>query len=322
MPDYTQTHIDRALTNISVAYFQTQSFIADKIFPIVPVQRQSDLFFKYKIGDFLRDEAKVRGRIAESAGGDYEVETDSYHAFKYAFHKDVAPEDRVNAENPLNVDIDSTYYVSQKMAIRREAEFADKYFKAGVWGTEYTGGATTAGTTKAYWNLDTSDPITDITDAAIVMEEKTGFKPNTLVLSPYVFNKLKSHFDILDRIKYTEKGIVTTALLASLFEVDNVYVARSVVNKGIKQGTDDIGFIAGKNALLCYSAPRPGLRTASAGYIFAWTGLDGSGAFGNRIVRIPMDLLGLGVERIEGEMAFDMKVVAPDLGVFFNGIVE
>ena len=154
------------------------------------------------------------------------------------------------------------------------------------------------------------------------MAAKTGFRPNTLVLSPHVFNALKNHYDVLDRVKYTETGIVTTSLLASLFEVDKVYVAWAVVNAGAKGASDNVGFIMGKNALLCYSNPNPSLRTPSAGYIFAWTGLMGAGAYGNRIVRLPMDLLGLGVERIEGEIAFDAKKVSDDLGVFFKDIVE
>ncbi|MNF03865.1 hypothetical protein D3C80_2032670 [compost metagenome] len=47
----------------------------------------------------------------------------------------------------------------------------------------------------------------------------------------------------------------------------------------------------------------------------------GASAFGNRTVRIPMDNLGLGTERIEAEFAFDAKVIAQDLGVFFKDIV-
>jgi len=78
----------------------------------------------------------------------------------------------------------------------------------------------------------------------------------------------------------------------------------------------------GKHALLCYSNPRPALKKPSAGYIFAWTGLEGSGAYGNRIVRLPMDMLGLGTERIEGEIAFDAKKICGDLGTFFKDIVD
>lgn len=324
MPKMQNAHIDRALTNISVAYLQDASaFIADKVFPIVPVKRQSDVFYVYNKGDFMRDEAQVRGAGTESAGGDYGVESSTpYYCKKHAFHKDITEEERANYDEPLNADTDATDFVSQKMLIRREMEWASKFFRTGVWGTEISGAASSPSEGQSLqWDLPTSNPIKDITDAAVKMAAETGFKPNTLVLSPYAFNALKNHEDILDRIKYTQKGIVTTDLLATLFEVEHVYVAWGVVNTAAKGAADSVGFIMGKNALLCYSAPRPALKKPSAGYIFAWTGLEGAGAYGNRIVRLPMDQLGLGTERIEGELAFDAKQVCADLGVFFKDIV-
>lgn len=324
MPTMQNAHIDRALTNVSVAYMQdAANFIADKVFPIVKVQRQSDVYYTYNKGDFMRDEAKVRGAATESAGGDYGVEAaEPYYCRKHAFHKDVTPEERANYDEPLDADTDATDFVTQKMLIRREMEWASKFFTSGVWGREITGGETVAEDTAVYWNSPTSDPIGDITGAGVQMASETGYKPNTLVLSPYAFNALKNHEDILDRIKYTQKGIVTADLLATLFEVEHVFVAWGVVNLAKKGAADNISFIMGKNALLCYSAPKPALKKPSAGYIFSWTGLNGSGAYGNRIVRLPMDMLGLGTERIEGEIAFDAKKVCADLGVFFKGIVE
>lgn len=324
MPKMNDAHIDRALTNVSVAYLQDASaFIADKVFPIVPVKRQSDVFYVYDKGDFMRDEAQVRGAATESAGGDYGVEAASpYYCKKHAFHKDVTSEERTNYDEPLDADTDATEFVSQKMLIRREMEWASKFFKAGIWGTEIEGKAASPSDGQALqWDQLASNPIQDITDAGVKMAGETGFKPNTLVLSPYAFNALKNHEDILDRIKYTQKGIVTADLLATLFEVDNVYVAWSVVNSAKKGAADAVDFIMGKHALLCYAAPRPALRQPSAGYIFAWTGLEGAGAYGNRIVRLPMDVLGLGTERIEGEVAFDAKQICSDLGVFFKNIV-
>lgn len=324
MPKMQEAHVDRALTNVSVAYLQdAANFIADKVFPIVPVKRQSDMYYVYNKGDFMRDEAQVRGAGTESAGGDYGVEaSDPYYCRKHSFHKDVTEEERANYDEPLDADTDATDFITQKMLIRREMEWASKFFKTGVWGREIVGAAT-AGTNQAiYFNQATSDPIGVITTAGVEMAAETGYKPNTLVLSPFVFNALKNHEDILDRIKYTQKGIVTADLLATLFEVERVLVAWGVVNSAAKGATDSITFIMGKHALLCYTAPRPALKKPSAGYIFAWTGLKGSGAFGNRIVRIPMDNLGLGTERIEGELAFDAKKISGDLGVFFKDIVE
>lgn len=324
MPTMQNAHIDRALTNISVAYLQDASaFIADKVFPIVPVKRQSDVFYIYNKGDFMRDEAQVRGAGTESAGGDYGVEaSDPYYCRKHAFHKDVTAEERANYDDPLDADTDATDFVSQKMLIRREMEWASKFFAAGVWGTEIEGKAASPSVGQTLqWDQATSNPIKDITDAGVAMASETGYKPNTLVLSPYAFNALKNHEDILDRIKYTQRGIVTADLLATLFEVDKVLVAWSVVNSAVKGAADSVDFIMGKHALLCYAAPSPSLRRPSAGYIFAWSGLEGSGAYGNRIVRLPMDMLGLGTERIEGEIAFDVKKVCADLGVFFKDIV-
>ena len=324
MPTMQNAHIDRALTNTSVAYMQDASaFIADKVFPIVPVKRQSDVFYTYNKGDFMRDEAQVRGAASESAGGDYGVESsDPYYCRKHAFHKDVTAEERANYDEPLDADRDATDFVTQKMLIRREMEWASKFFKEGIWGKEISGAASASGNNVVYWDEPTSNPIKDITDAGVEMASKTGYKPNTLVLSPFAFNALKNHEDVLDRVKYTQKGIVTADLLATLFEVDNVYVAWSVVNTAAKGKTDNVNFIMGKHALLCYSNPTPALKKPSAGYIFAWTGLEGSGAYGNRIVRLPMDMLGLGTERIEGEAAFDCKQIAADLGVFFKNIVQ
>lgn len=324
MPTRQQIHIDRALTNISVAYMQDSSnFIADKVFPTIGVQKQSDTYFEYKREDFFRDDAQLRAKGTESAGGTYDVETaDPYFCRLYAFHTDVNEQDRVNADDPLRPDQDATELVSQKLLIRRENMWAQKFFKPSVWGRELQGvdASATSGQTLQF-NQPTSDPIKLFTDENTRMAEMTGKKPNTLVLSPYVINALRNHPDIIDRIKYTQKGIVTTDLLATLFEVENVYVPYAIQNTAAKGKNAAMSFIMGKHALLMYVEKNPGIKKASAGYTFAWTGLKGAGALGNRVNRIPMPWLGEGTERIEAEMALDMKVVGADLGVFLKDIV-
>jgi hypothetical protein len=79
-------------------------------------------------------------------------------------------------------------------------------------------------------------------------------------------------------------------------------------------------FIGGKHALLAYVPPAPGIMTPSAGYTFAWTGYLGAGPDGQRIKRFRME--NLAADRIEIEMAFDMKVISADLGAFFNNAVS
>jgi len=322
-PIKANIHIDSALTNISGAYLQHESsFIADKVFPIVPVMKQSDRYFVYLKEDWFRDEARKRVPNTESAGGGYKIDnTPSYYCEPWAYHKSVGPDDRANADNPLDPDRDAVEFVMQKLLIRREVEWVTRFFRTGIWTYNYNGGDGTGGTVKQ-WSTSGSDPIRNIGNAKVAVQSITGRKPNIMVVGPYVHEALRNHADILDRIKYTERGIVTRELLASLFEVDKYVVAEGVKNSASEGATEDTDFIAGKHCLLVYAPPRPALKQPSGGYIFAWKGLMGAGAFGNRINRIPTPLLGMGTERIEGEMAFDMHLVAADLGIFFNGIVN
>lgn len=324
MPTRQQTHIDRALTEISIKYSQMpNSFIADKVFPVVPVNKQSDRYFVYKKEDWFRDDAEERAPATESAGGDYEIDnTPSYFARKYAYHKDVTDDDRANSDDPLTPDQDATEFVTDKLLLRREIKWAASYFTTGVWATEYDGAAVHGAGDVRYWNDPNSTPIEDVTTAATDIQETTGRRPNKLVIGQRVFDALKNHPDILDRIKYTQKGVVTVDLLAMLFEVEQVLIAGAIKNSAKKGQAADMEFILGKNALLAYAAPRPSIKHPTAGYIYAWKGLLGANAVGGRVLRIPMPWLGEGTERIEAEMAWDMKVVATDLGCFFNGVVE
>lgn len=323
-PTKSQVHIDRALTNMSVAYIQQASaFIADKVFPMVPVMKQSDRYFVYDKGDWYRDEAAERAPATESAGGGYNIDnTPSYYARKYAYHKDVTEEDRANSDAPLNPDQDAMEFVTQKLLIKRERVWANTFFKNGVWTTDLAGVNANPGANQfLQWNDANSTPIATIKAQKTRVLELTGFEPNTLVLGSYVYDELSEHPDIVDKIKYTQKGVVTPDLLAGILDVPKVLVAKAVVNTAARGAANSMSFVQGKHALLLYAAPRPAIKMPSAGYTFAWNGLLGAGAFGNRITRIEMPWLGEGTERIEGEMAFDMKVVAADLGVFFKDAV-
>lgn len=340
MPQPTRgmVHIDRALTNMSVAFIQSaDAFVADRVFPTVPVQKQSDLYFRYLKEDWFRDEAQKRAPGTESAGGMYEIDTDSYFCEKFAFHRNITEEDRVNQDEPLNVDVDSVQFITQKMLLKREVEWARRYFtitagastdRESAWG-DTTDLGTMSGHSVAdanhrfiQWDRDASTPIEDISAAKVRMASQTGFKPNILVLGAEVYETLRNHDDILSRIVFTQRGIVTADILAALFDVDRLVVGWAVKNEAVKGANEDTDFLLGKHALLAYAAPSPGLKIPSAGYVFAWQGLMGGAAYGNRIMRIPMPHLGYGTERIEGEMAFDIKVVAPDLGTFFAEAVQ
>jgi len=332
-PNVNNVHIDAILTNISVAYLQnTNNFVADKVFPIVPVDKKSNIYFKYTKDDWFRDEAQRRADGTASAGSGYGLTTDNYLADVYAFHKDIGDQTRANADNPLNPDMEATQFVTQRLLLRREVQWAADYFTSGIWGTNITGVASStnsapAATQAVKWSdyttgvTYTSNPIVDVELGKTTVLQNTGFEPNTLVLSYAVFQKLKAHPILVDRYKYTQAGaIVTEDLLAALFGIDRVLVAKAVVNPSNEgQTAASYSFTAGNNALLCYVAPNPGLMTPSAGYTFMWTGV--SGGLGTTVGVSRFRMEELKADRVEGEIAFDNKVVAADLGYFWTSII-
>lgn len=325
-PTAGDVHVNTPLTNISIAYLQSaENFVATRVFPNIPVTKQSDRYYTYDRGEFNRDEAEERAPGTESAGGSYSLDnTPTYFCKVYAFHKDVPDQIRGNADAVLNLDNEATEYVTHKALIKREKLFVAKYFVPTIWATDIDGVAAAPGAGEVlYWSLDTGDPIKDIRDGKRERLEDTGFEPNTLVMGKAVWDAVIDHPDIVDRIKYGQTpgspAIANIEALMKLFELERIFVMKAIENTAKEGATNVHAFIGGKHALLAYIAPSPGIMTPSAGYTFSWTGWMGAGAEGNRIKRFRIEKLES--DRVEVQMSFDQKLVAADCGYFFNGIV-
>lgn len=330
-PTVQQVHVQAALTQIAVAYLQDESYyVADKVFPVVPVQFQSDVYFSFSKDDFFRDEAQQRADATESAGGGFNLSansgTNSYNALVWAYHKDLGAQTRRNADPAVNMDIAVSKFTMQKLMIRRERVWAQKYLANGLWGTDIAGAASTGAGQAIYWNDDANgDPFTDIANGQTTVLQNTGYEANTLLLGWPVYQALRKHPLVIDRIKYTTRADavkITPDLLAAAFDVERVLVSKAVYNAAAEGAAGSYSFISGKDALLCHAAPEPGLMLPSAGYTFAWSGFTGLNTMGVRVAQIPMPWLGLETVRTEGEMAFDMKAISLDLGYHFSGIVQ
>lgn len=312
-PTVQDVHVDAALTTVSTAYIQGEDkYVAARVFPVVPVEHKSDKYHRFDKDDFLRDEAEERAPSSESAGSGFRVAQDDYSARTYAFHKDVDDEVRANADPAADVDEAATRFVTQKMLMKRETLWRDTYFVTGAW--------TNQTTPAPLWNDPTADPIENITNQIETIEARTGYRPNVIVAGAQVSRALKNHPDIIDRYKYVQQGVITTQLLASLFEVEEFLEMRAVTNTAAEGAVTQLpGYVGGKHLLIAYRAPSPGIMEPTAGYIFAWTGLLGADAYGNRVsrFRIPEKRS----DRIEGEMAFATKKVADDLAHFFLSAV-
>ncbi len=320
-PTRSDVHVNRPLTNMSIAYIQRAAdFVADKLFPVVPCMKQSDRYFSYDKKYWFQTQAQKRAASTESAGSGFHVDnTPNYFADVWSVHKDVDDQIRANSDQPLDLDRDSTMFVTQQLLLRREIQFAYKYMTANVWTGYRVGGVAQDFTPSVKWDSASSNPLADIDALKQGVKQQTGYLPNALVVAQDVFFALRNNANVLDRIKYTQRGIISEDLLAALFGVDKFLVASVVQDTNPEGETSAMSYLMVNNFLLCYANPAPSILQPSAGYIFSWQGLFGAGAQGNRIMSFRMEQLKS--DRIEGEMAFDMKVVGADLGVYGTSVL-
>lgn len=323
-PDPGAVHVNRPLSMMSLAYDPlTEGYVADKVFPGIDVSNQTDSYWTFDRSYFLRNEVRERAPLTESAGGGYEQGLATYLAKRQSVHQDVPDELRANTDE-LDADGGATSWVTAQLWLNKEITFAAKAMVTGVWGTDVTGVAgVPAGNQVKQWNDATATPIADIATYSTLIQSTTGRRGTKLVMGRQVWDRVKNHPTIIDLIKYGQTpgsaAMVTKQAVAGLFEVEEILVMEGLFNSAKEGATPAYSFIGGKSALLVSTPARPGLRTASAGYTFNWSGLVGSQENGIRIKKFRMEHLS--ADRIEGDMAYDQKVIAPDLGVFFATLV-
>ena len=320
-PTQSQVHVDKPLTDLSLAYIQDENdYISQKVFPFVGVQKKSDVYFTYPKGQWFRNGMKKRAPGTESAGSGYDLDTAQYLCDKFALHKDISDDIRANQDDPVDMDRDASRWLTQQGLISQEVEWASAFFGTGLW----TGSSTGTDIVPAIkWDAASSDPVKDVTEQSTAQKRKTGFRPNKMVVSADVDTALRNNEEIKERIKYVMKVTtddITPGLLASLFGMQEYMVADAIVNTSTEGAADSMDFIVGSGqAALYYVPPAAGIMIPSAGYTFGWNGLLGANARGTTISTFRMEHLKS--DRVEIEQAFDQKQIAADLGVFFTTVL-
>lgn len=320
-PSSANVHVNRPLTNISIAYIQSATnFVASRVAPTVSVPRASDRYFAYDRDDFFRDSMQQRAYGAESAGSGYNIDnTPTYSCTLWALHKDIPWAIRDNADSPINMDRDATLYLTQQAMIRKEKLFSS-FMTTGVWTA--TGSDGSPGTK---WDAASgSTPIKNMRAGITAVHKSTGYRPNTVVLGQAVWDVLVDHADLIDRVKYgtqTQVSTFDTSELAAILKVPNVLVMGGVEATNQEGDTATYDFIAETDSgvLVAYVNPNPGIMMPSALYTFAWTGHLGANAEGGAISMFPERRLKS--DRVEIEMAIDIKQIAPDMGYFISNVL-
>ena len=300
MPDISMVHVDQALTQVSIAYRNAQ-LVADQIFPTVPVTKQSNKYFLYSKDNFrVFDDARRPGARANEI--DWTLSTDTYFAEGHALAQALPDELRANADQAIDVDVDTTETLTDLLYLQREVAVAAKATDS----TVVTQSTTLSGTNQ-WSDYTNSDPIKAIEDQKPTIQKQIGQVPNSMLVSYPVFLALRSHPKVLDRFKYTQVAVLQAEHLRAVFNVDNFFIGAAVKNTAKEGAADSLDYVWGKNALLFFKPPSPGRRVVSLGYEFTW--LFGANTSGFLVKRYRDESRTSDI--VEVQRYYDAKVVAP-----------
>jgi len=259
MPDVENVHKDQILTNISVMY-RNAAYVGTELMPIVPVKKKSDIYYIYNDkADRFRIPKTLRAPKTESRTVDWKVTTDGYVCDEHALNDLIDDIERDNADSPLNLEVDTVEFLTDILQLGLEMRIKD-ILEANL----------SANAPSIKWDVytDGSNPIGDIETGKDAIHAVIFKEPNVLLLGKAVYDKLKHHPNILERIKYVQKGVVTPDLMASVFEIEKVIVGKAGYNTAKEGKPESLSYLWGKNAILAYVEPKPGIKKFSLGYTF------------------------------------------------------
>lgn len=326
-PTASDLHVNRLLSDVSILAVQDESeFIASQVFPDISSDNQSDLYATYNSGDFNRDTMEKRADGAPSRGDGWRVSNDSFLCDVFALHHMVSDRRRGNTDEPFNEDEDAARFLTHKALLKREREWTDNFFTAGVWtGAVDTASGSLSGTSfvpTTKFDNASGVPIKCFKEQLVANKELTGFRCNTLVMGEIVWNAIQESADFLARITggatNQNPAVVTKEQLAAILGIDRVLIGGAIRNTAKEGATDSNAFMFGESALLCYVPKRPGKRIPSAGYTFTWKQY---GAYSNgfRIKKFRDERAAS--DCVEIEAAWDHKVISATMGAFMTDLL-
>lgn len=303
-------HIDGPLSNITTAY-RPANMIGDQLFPVVPVAKETDIFYQWSKDDFLRVENAQRARNAAANVVTMGVSSLGYTCLEYSLRADIPLQDLANADDALSLRESNAMFVKDKLMLAYEDRVAVL-----VGNTSNVGTSTTLGTN---WDDPTTSPLDTINNMMEAIRQGTGYEANVWVISKPVALRLGKHPDVIDFVRgkgdSSGMGFVQAEALGRAFGVDKVLVGRGIKNTAAEGATGVYTDIWSTSFLMAHVATNPGRMIPTYGYTFQWTPAGMPGAFAAERYNIQEKH----IEVIEIAHYQDERIIGEDLSALILG---
>lgn len=256
MPQVNQLHVNQLLSNVSLKYSNAE-YIWDKVFPKVPVVKESDLYRIYERNFRIPETKRASKGVAREF--QFEVSSAAYVLETHAL-KDYVGDDESDNYDQGSLDVDTTENLTDAI-MRRIEDSVSKLFTTTSWSLNVS--LTTAWTS----NTTTTNPIPYYDTAASTIIANSGYAPNYAILPRDGFVAVKNHVSVLDRVKYTSTEI-SQNMIASLIGVPELLVPNAVKDTSAEGATTVLANFYGDISFMGWKPSSPGLKTPSCGYTF------------------------------------------------------
>lgn len=312
-------HHDVPLSNYAVEAFATgptQGYIAQALFPVVPVQKETDRYYIIESNSWLQIHTGRRARRQAPNEVEWSVSSSNYVADNFALRDANALEDLDNADAALDLRNTSADFVTNMLLRGYEQRVANIVTSISNCGS---GVALTGG--DKFSDFINSSPLSVVTTATAFLRKKTGLRPNVCAMDADTFDILTRHPELLDMYQYTQGGPVLTSDIAKAFKVPSILVADGVYNSALTNvDSGDVGVganIWGNFLFLGHVTPGASMKVKSFGATMRWTP-QGIGTPMQAFRYLDPDP-GTKKEWTEVGVYQDEKVVAKDLGYVVTG---
>lgn len=250
-----QGEVNPILTQFAIGYRNPQ-LIARQVAPVISTPTESGTVFSFgKEGMMLYNTERALRANAQKM--DFYLTKTTYRCVEHALetsldYKELEAAQRYGADQVLKLEQRAINMVQRALEVELEKAVADILFGASYYATNNK--VTLSGTSQ-WTDKSNADPIKNILDGKAAARDDMGVEPNTVVFGYDAWRSFREHPTVLDRIKYSQRAIVTTDIAATLLDVEKVYVGQGVYAQ------DDGTFVDlwGDNCALIYTPPAPEL---------------------------------------------------------------
>lgn len=257
-------HVDQFLSNVAIGY-RADGFIGDMIFPVVPVQKQTDKYAIFSRREALAVEDTKRARGAEAHKIDRSVSSDTFHCENYAIKDSLPIEDIENMDPIFRTELEAgrARFLTGKIQLDWENRVAGI-----VTSTSNVG--TSAGVASE-WD-GAGDVIGDINTMIDNVHDTTGKRPNRMIMGLDAWRSARRDSTVRNLIFGTNNGggFASRAAFMDLFEIDELLIGGTFKDTANEAQAESLAKIWLDHVIVYVAPSRPSVEEPSFGYTFRW----------------------------------------------------